>query len=97
MAFTAVLTPGDNKEDSVSERREVGEPTSKFVHSEVNSSVAARTKFLLEEVVVFDVALARLDEPGAVKTHIVGVAALSCDVVCRFNHCQALLLDKQAK
>ena len=38
-------------------------PTGLLVHGEVDGSVAARAELLLEEVLVLNVAAARLDEP----------------------------------
>ena len=34
-----------------------------LVHGKVNSTIAARAQLFLEEILVLDVALARLDEP----------------------------------
>ena len=41
-----------------------------FVSCEIDGAIATATKLLLKEVLIFDVSLARLDEPGTVQFHV---------------------------
>jgi hypothetical protein len=65
MALTATRLP----KARLTELIEVSFITCQLVFGEVNGTVAARPQFLFEEVVVFNVALARLDEPRLVHLH----------------------------
>ena len=62
MALTATRWPTDTL---LAARKH----TCEFVFGLVDGPVAAGAKFLLEEVVVLDVAGARLNEPGLVHAH----------------------------
>ena len=52
--------------------------TSLLIQSQIYGSVATRSEFLLEKILVFDVSCTRLDEPGAVEAHHVRLCALCC-------------------